>query len=383
MSILEELREFPEPEFKNKYKVSNLGKILINSTKKYLKIYNTNDNGPTIRIKNSYLKIDEIVSKTFLGENPDSENILLEHIDKDLSNNNIINLRYISYEEYLEHTFENKWKKIKKYPEYYISSIGHVWSKKTSKILTNCLSNSGYFRICINATQLLIHRIVAIEFIENPKECDTVNHKNGDKTDNNVENLEWCSISENNLHSKNVLGNVNSTRKYEKCDPPEDCKELDWLKDYLITKDGKIYSNFTERYLTLLNEDQKCYKVEANGKRYRVHILVASAYLKKPSEEHVNVVHIDGDPYNNNVKNLKWATAKETVEISIKNNPDRYKKLSKKIACLDKDTQEIIKVYESLSEAAKQTKIDKGNIGKACKDINKNSGGFKWKYIEN
>lgn len=53
-----------------------------------------------------------------------------------------------------------------------------------------------------------IHRLVAITFLDPVLWKNDVNHINGIKTDNRVENLEWCNMSENKIHSYKVLGNV-------------------------------------------------------------------------------------------------------------------------------------------------------------------------------
>lgn len=64
----------------------------------------------------------------------------------------------------------------------------------------------GYMRVKLQKKYLFIHRLVAITFLGIPKGNAQINHKNGDKSDNRIENLEWCSASENLSHAfKNKL----------------------------------------------------------------------------------------------------------------------------------------------------------------------------------
>lgn len=65
---------------------------------------------------------------------------------------------------------------------------------------------SGYKVVIISNTSNLVHRLVALAFIPNPEGKQTVNHKDGDKINNTLENLEWATYSENGKHSYSVLG---------------------------------------------------------------------------------------------------------------------------------------------------------------------------------
>jgi len=79
------------------------------------------------------------------------------------------------------------------------------------KILSPGLSGSGYLIVSLTRNNRrynkLLHRLLAEAFIENPENKPTVNHKNGIRIDNRLENLEWATYSENVLHSFRCLGN--------------------------------------------------------------------------------------------------------------------------------------------------------------------------------
>lgn len=121
------------------------------------------------------------------------------------------------------------WKDIKEYEGLYqVSSLGRVKSlnynkTKKEKILKPHESR-GYYNVTLYKNGFHkyygIHRLVAKEFIVNPKNKTQVNHKDGNKKNNNIENLEWVTSSENmkhafenNLHKKYYGKEHNNARK--------------------------------------------------------------------------------------------------------------------------------------------------------------------------
>lgn len=118
-----------------------------------------------------------------------------------------------------------EWKIINDTTNYEISNSGRVRNIKTGRILKGRLSKSGYLQVNLTTKETLkqknyyIHRLVAIYFIENPENKREVNHKNGDKINNHVENLEWVTSSENQKHKHSILKkNKTSQRRIGKFD---------------------------------------------------------------------------------------------------------------------------------------------------------------------
>lgn len=90
---------------------------------------------------------------------------------------------------------------------YEVSNLGRVRSNIRGKyrILRQWDGGRGYLKIEINKKCFLVHRLVASAFIDNPNNFPQVNHKNEVKSDNRVENLEWCTPSYNtNYGSRNA-----------------------------------------------------------------------------------------------------------------------------------------------------------------------------------
>lgn len=96
-----------------------------------------------------------------------------------------------------------EWKNINE--NYKVSNEGRIYSEKTKKILKPNLVGSGYLKVDLynNGKRKigLIHQLVANAFIDNPNGYKEINHKDKCKTNNKVENLEWCDIKYNNEFS--------------------------------------------------------------------------------------------------------------------------------------------------------------------------------------
>jgi len=261
---------------------------------------------------------------------------------------------------------------------YEVSSLGNVRSTTTKRILKTCLRN-GYLSltICIDNTKKTynVHQLIALMFL-GKKENDNiiVNHKNGDKIDNKIENLEYITYKENTKHAiENKLA-PKVTKKVHKLDSKtleilktynsiieaaednnmdgrhiscvckgtrttsggfkwkyvddielllvtadEDNKEIKNYPNYLISKDGKVYSKRLRKYLEqkTLPSGYKNVKLcnDTVMDDVYIHVIVADHFLPthKLDRKLLIVNHKDGDKSNNKLDNLEFITQKENM----------------------------------------------------------------------
>lgn len=100
-----------------------------------------------------------------------------------------------------------RWLPVEAYPLYEVSSLGRVKNARTKHVLKAAPNSKGYKCVLLyrgskrSRRSFLVHRLVAKAFLPNPADLPQVNHLNGQKKDNRLLNLEWCTQSRNMQHA--------------------------------------------------------------------------------------------------------------------------------------------------------------------------------------
>lgn len=88
--------------------------------------------------------------------------------------------------------------------KYECSYDGQIRNKKTKRVLKQFIGKDGYLRTQFDGKTRTVHRVIALAFIPKEKGKDFVNHIDGDKKNNSVSNLEWCTREENMRHAYKI-----------------------------------------------------------------------------------------------------------------------------------------------------------------------------------
>lgn len=163
-------------------------------------------------------------------------------------------------------------KQIEKYPDYFVTKEGLVFSSKTNKFLKFSYDQQGYQRVGLfignyKSKTIKVHRLVAETFIKNPDNKKDVNHIDGNKLNNDISNLEWCTRSENIRHAfKNGLSFIseNQRSRFIQMTKSQIGDKNPASRKLINTETGEIFSTIKE-VLPLVNLKRTTFQAMLNN----------------------------------------------------------------------------------------------------------------------
>lgn len=250
------------PNFEGLYKVSNFGNVLSLKRNRLMQLVPDKYGSLLVTLYKGYTQkqyaVQTLVASVFINDFYSWSKVI--HIDGNRQNNNVHNLkvenRFRKTDQDLK--CDEEWRDIEGYEGLYqISNYGKVKSFKhrvhgsegvilkphiyTTKYSIYRLSDSNN-----DIKRITAHKLVAKAFIPNPKKYQEVNHKNGIKIDNRVDNLEWCTHQQNMVHAFTELyPNIRQGSRNSRATITDD----DALQIYkLAMKNERSYADIGKEY---------------------------------------------------------------------------------------------------------------------------------------
>jgi hypothetical protein len=194
---------------------------------------------------------------------------------------------------------KEEWLQIKDFENYEISSLGRVHNTKTGRMLKLTIKG-GYIFTGLSENgkgkTMPVHRLVALAFIENPENKPQVNHKDKNRSNNSVGNLEWTTALENNLHrSKDVIQTTNQNIKVWRVDKDTNEKIELYSSIYLAATwcfENGCASSIHSARVNISNSIREVYHQSCGYK------WIIDNQLSLENEEWKNVI-IDGQTFSN------------------------------------------------------------------------------------
>lgn len=402
------------------YSVSEQGEIRNDRTQRIMTI-NKGRVQLYINGKNARRSVGKIVADAFIPKVSNDQELII-HLDGDENNNNINNLKWITQKENSQNTWNkrrengttgvgikrNTYKRENivdlesvdyelkdnekivildniKYP-YAISTEGKLRNIITNKYLKGTILNTYLvFNLRLNGNQknIAAHKLVAIMFIPNPENKEYVDHINGIRTDNRIENLRWATVKGNNLnHHKDIQYSIKGLKNYSlslKNLEDEEWKQVE-NSEFYVSNLGRVKNIKTNKILkgSIRTDGYHQTKTKLNnGKAILTHRLVWTAFNGEIDENQV-INHINGIKNDNRLSNLELVTHQENMQkASEETNAWNFSKVGE----FDENGK-LLREFANASVAARAIGILPSSIRNTIKRNGKCYNGLSYKYLD-
>lgn len=248
---------------------------------------------------------------------------------------------------------EELWKDMVGYEDFYsVSNLGRIWSKRKNKALMPSINNCGYKQVNVtdgvNIRIMLVHRAVAMAFLENKQNFPVVNHKDENTQNNEMNNLEWCTVSYNNSYNDIAKRRSNSKKKVYQYD-----SNFELIKTYNSSHDASREMNVSNGIMS------QCCREDV--------------YEKSKGKRNLTIYGF--------VFSYRELDAFEVQERFFQSKYAHIHCTGRLVGQYELDGT-LIKTYESTNKAGKSLGISASNISACCRGKFKQSHGFRWEYMK-